>query len=422
MLNIRSQKNHSFCDHARRNFLKVGALGIGSLTLADLFRLEATAGIGSSTKALINIHLGGGPSHQDMFDLKPNAPSEYRGEFNPVATNVPGMDICEHFPLLAERGDKFAIIRSLTGMINSHSDFHTQTGYSNRDLQNVGGRPAIGSVIAKLQGPNENGAPPLISYSGDYPGYLGPVYRAYKPQGGSLKLNRSLTEERLHSRTDLLADMDRIRRDMDKSGQMSALDSYTQRAVDVVTSGEVANALDINKEDKAVVERYGNNDGRMFLTARRLVEAGVRVVNFRWGSWDTHSNNFKTLSKQLPKLDRALSALLDDLHARGMSDDVTVVMWGEFGRTPRINKNAGRDHWPRLATCFLAGGGMRTGQVIGRSTKFAEAAQDRPVMLQEVFATLYHNFGIDVEKTTLQDPNGRPQFLVDHRTPIHELI
>ena len=318
-------------------------------------------------------------------------------------------------------GERFAVIRSLVGMINSHSNFHTLTGFDQRSLINVGGRPSIGSVVARLQGPAGSGAPPYISYNGGSPGYLGPVYKPYQPSGSDLRLHRNLTETRLKHRTDLLCALDRLRRDVDGSGQMEALDAFTQRAVGVVTSGQVADAVDLNKEDQRVVERYGR-DGRYFLTARRLVEAGVRVVTFNWGGWDTHSNNFASLKKQLPKLDVAMSALLEDLHDRGLDQDVTVVMWGEFGRTPRVNKSAGRDHWPQLAMCFLAGGGMRTGQAIGTSSRYAETAQDRPIHLQEVFATLYHNLGLDVTTTTITDPNGRPQYLVDHREPIRELI
>ena len=399
----------------------MGAMGMGSLTLPSLLQAESQQGIGSSTKAIINIHLGGGPSHQDMFDLKPNAPVEYRGEFNPIATNVPGLEICEHFPQLATMGDKFAVIRSLVGMMNSHSNFHTLSGYDQKSLRNVGGRPSIGSVIHRLMGPSGSGAPPYISYNGGSPGYLGPIYKPYRPSGNSLRLSGSMTAARLNDRTDLLTSLDNIRREADSSGQMEALDDYTRRAVEVVTSGRVADALDLKKEDPKVVEQYGR-DGRYFLTARRLVEAGVRVVTYNWGSWDTHGQNFTKLKTQLPKLDRAMAMLLQDLTDRGMDKDVTVVMWGEFGRTPRVNRNAGRDHWPRLAMCFLAGGGMRLGQAIGASSRYAEEAKDRPVHLQEVFATLYHNMGIDVAKTTIQDPNGRPQFLVDHRQPISELV
>jgi uncharacterized protein (DUF1501 family) len=219
----------------------------------------------------------------------------------------------------------------------------------------------------------------------------------------------------------LLGQLDRLRRDVDTSGQMEALDSYTARAVEVVTSGKVADALDLKKEDPKVVDRY-DKDGKNFLLARRLVEAGVRTVTFNWGGWDTHGGNFTSLKKQLPKLDNAMSALLTDLANRGLDKDVTVVMWGEFGRTPRVNKGAGRDHWPKVMMAFLAGGGMRLGQAVGTTTKFAEEAKDRPVHVQEIFATLYHNLGIDVASQTIIDPNGRPQYLVDMRKPIAELI
>ena len=428
VLNIVSKANRSYCDGvSRRSFIRLGALTGASLTLPgltlpSLLQAEEAAGIGSSTKAIINIHLSGGPSHQDMFDLKPEAPVEYRGEFNPIPTNVPGMDICEHMPELAKLGDKYAIIRSLVGMFNSHSNFHTHTGYDQKALQNVGGRPALGSVVAKLLGSSGTGAPPFISYNGGEPGYLGPVYKPYQPSGDSLKLSRELTQDRLSNRTNLLRSLDGIRRDMDASGQMEALDSYTQRAVEVVTSGRVADAIDNNQEDPAVRKRYGDREGNNFLLARRLVEAGVRVVSFNWGGWDTHGQNFTKLREQLPKLDQAMSALITDLHQRGMDKDVTVVMWGEFGRTPRVNNNAGRDHWSQVAMAFLAGGGMRTGQVIGSTSRDAGTAKDRPVELQEVFATLYHNLGINCQTTQLRDPNGRPQFLVDHRTPIAELV
>lgn len=412
-----------FCDGlSRRNFLNVGALGVGGLTLVDLFRAEAAAGTSSSSKAVINIHLAGGPSHQDTFDLKPDAPREFRGEFHPIATNVPGLEICEHFPMLAQSADKFAIIRSLTGSIADHSDYPTQTGYPRSDLQSIGGRPSLGSVVSKLQGDLSQGAPPFVGYNGSYVGYLGSVHQPYRPQGGELRLHGNMTIDRLRSRTDLLGGLDRLRRDLDDAGQMVALDAYTQRAVDVVTSGRVADALDLNQEDPRLCERYGK-DGTMFLTARRLIEAGVRVVNFSWGGWDTHTNNFGHLRNQLPKLDRAISSLLEDLHVRGLNNDVSVVMWGEFGRTPRVNNNnGGRDHWYEVAMCFLAGGGMRMGQTIGTSNRYAETAVDRPVHIQEVFATLYHNLGIDVNATTITDPAGRPQYLLDHREPIHELL
>ncbi|MFP6658714.1 MAG: DUF1501 domain-containing protein, partial [Pirellulales bacterium] len=236
-----------------------------------------------------------------------------------------------------------------------------------------------------------------------------------------LRLSGSMTAERLTNRTELLKSLDKMKRAADSSGQMDAVDAFTQRAVGVVTSGRVADALDLKKEDPRVVERY-SKQGERFLLARRLIEAGVRTVAFSWGGWDTHGQNFVKFRKQLPELDTALSALIEDLHNRGLDKDVTVVMWGEFGRTPRVNKNAGRDHWNRASMCFLAGGGMNTGQVIGSTTKYAEEPKDNPKHLHEVFSTLYHNLGIDTRTQTIIDPNGRPQYLTDIREPIRELV
>lgn len=417
---------HGYCDGvSRRSFLQVGA-GLGGLTLAGLLRAEAEAEVGSSQKAVINIHLNGGPSHQDMFDLKPNAPAEYRGEFNPISTNVPGIDICEHMPQLAQMADKWAVIRSLIGSSAGHSNYQTHSGFDQRSLLNVGGRPSMGSIVSRLQGPSPSGAPAFVSTNGGDPGYLGPSYAAYKPDGEgrkNLSLQREMTEERLDNRTNLLSTLDRLRRDMDRTGKMDAMDTYTQKAAEVVTSGTLADALDVSKEDKKNQARYGGREGQNFLLARRLVEAGARVVTFNWGGWDTHSNNFTQLRKQLPQLDMAMSALISDLHDRGLANDVSIVMWGEFGRTPRVNSNGGgRDHWPKLSMAFLAGGGMRTGQVIGSSTKYAEEAADRPLHFQHVHATLYHNLGINPQTQQIIDPAGRPQYLLEMREPIRELV
>lgn len=427
MLKFFSRNGHGYCDGvSRRSFLQLGAMSMGGLTLAGLLRAEAQAGVGSSHKAIINIHLGGGPSHQDMFDLKPNAPVEYRGEFNPIKTNVSGLEICELFPQLATMADKFAVIRSLVGSNAGHSSFQTHSGFNQKSLVNVGGRPAMGSVISYLHGPTPSGAPPFVSQNGGEPGYLGPSYKPYKPDGAgraNLSLQRGMTEDHLNERTSLLSAMDRVRRDMDRTGSMDAMDTFTQKAAEVVTSGALADALDVNKEDPKIQARYGDRDGRNFLMARRLVEAGVRVVTFNWGGWDTHSNNFTKLRDQLPKLDTAMSALIEDIHARGMQDDVSIVMWGEFGRTPRVNSNGGgRDHWPKLSMAFLAGGGMRTGQAIGESTKYAEEALVRPIDYQEVHATLLHNMGINPKTQQIQDPAGRPQYLLEKQDPIAELV
>lgn len=419
------------CDGvSRRGFLKVGALGLGGLTLADLFRLEAWAGTGSSTKAIINVHLSGGPSHQDLWDLKPDAPSEYRGEFRPIATNVPGIQICELLPRLARMADKFVLVRGLVGSVDEHSYSTAMTGYPESSLRAVGGRPSIGSVVSKLDQERGGRALPYVSLMGMVtPGYLGPVHQPYVPDGtgrSNLQLGK-IDGRRLQSRTELLGALDGLRRDADASGRMEAMDAFTQKAVEVVTSGRMADALDLGKEKPEVVRRYVGDGGRRadanrnFLLARRLVEAGVRCVAMSWGGWDTHENNFRSLRTQLPALDLGLSALLEDLEARGMLRDVTVVLWGEFGRTPKVNDKAGRDHWPRVSAAFLAGGGLRTGQVVGASDRYAGEALS-PVHIHQVHATLYHNLGIDVRTVQFVDPSGRPQYLLDIREPIKDLL
>jgi hypothetical protein len=430
MLTIFQRNANKYCDGvSRRSFLKVGAMGVAGLTLSDLFRLEAQAGVNASKKSLINIYLAGGPSHTDIFDLKPDAPSEFRGEFSPIGTNVPGMEICELMPRLAKSADKFAVIRSLVGTYPDHSSVHTLTGYGEKELSSVGGHPPLGSVVAKLQGGN-NTAPPFVSLMGAVSaGFVGPVYQPFQPDGqgrSNLQLSR-IPADRLHNRTQLLNDLDGLKRDIDSSGAMDAMDTFQQRAVEVVTSGRLAKALDLSNEDPSLRARYhagaterrGDTDN--ILLSRRLIEAGARVVTTQWGGWDTHTDNFKTLRRQLPALDAALAALIQDLQDRRMLDDVTIVMWGEFGRSPRIN-NAGRDHWPRVMGAFMAGGGMKTGQVIGKTDRYGGEATDRPVHLREVFATLYHNMGINAKATSIVDPAGRPQYLVDGYDPVRGLV
>lgn len=414
----------------RRNFLKIGSLGIGGLMLSDLMRLEAKSSSRAAGKSLINVYLGGGPSHQDMWDLKPDAPSEYRGEFNPVSTNVPGVQICELFPKLARMAERFAVIRGMVGSVDEHSYSTSMTGYSESSLRGIGGRPSIGSVLAWRRRTEEREAPTYVSLMGRVtPGYLGPVYQPYTPDGAgrsNLKLEK-IDADRLRSRTELLGALDTLRRDVDAGGDMKALDSFSQRAVEVVTSGRMSQALDWEKEPKETIKRYVGDgrdsfDGnRNFLLARRLVEAGVRCVALSWGGWDTHEGNFKSLRKQLPALDTGLAALLDDLSDRGMLQDTTIVVWGEFGRTPQVNSGAGRDHWPRVSAAFVAGGGLRGGQVVGSSDRLAGEARE-PVHIHQVHATLYHALGIDVENTQIVDPAGRPQYLLENRTPIKALV
>ncbi|MCA9087818.1 MAG: DUF1501 domain-containing protein [Planctomycetaceae bacterium] len=426
--------SHGFCDgYSRRDFLRIGALGIAGLTLPQLLRAEAMAGARATGRSIINIYLAGGPTHLDTFDLKPAAPKEFRGEFTPIATKATGMDICELMPRLASCGDKFALVRSITDMRNEHSSCQSDSGWSERDMKSQGGRPGLGPVMSRVFGPAqttpEGTAPTAMDLTGwTRPGFLGQVHAAYRPDGTgrqNLTLDRRMNESRFSDRQNLLTGLDRMRRQVDGSGMMEAMDSFTSRAVGMITSGRVAAALNIEEESVETIDRYGgkrSGEARNFLTARRLVEAGVRNVSLSIGGWDTHGNNFKSMRTKLPVLDQALSALIEDLHDRGRLDDTLIMMSGEFGRTPRINGNAGRDHWSQAAFFFLAGGGLRTGQVIGSTNRLGERPEERPVHLQEVFATVYHQLGIDVETMVLTDPNGRPQYLGEHRRVIQELI
>ena len=434
MLTIDGAGRGRYCDGVhRRSFLQIGALGLGfgGMTLADLLRLEAAEGQGSSNKAIINVHLGGGPSHQDMWDLKPEAPIEYRGEFNPIQTNVPGMEICEHLPRLAKMADKFAIARGLVGNVDEHSSNTTQTGYGERAMQEIGGAPSVGAVISKLQGFN-NGMAPFVADSIDARyGYLGPKYQAFNRYNAANLLQlRRISADRMGARSNLLQSIDNLRRDVDASGQLDAADAFSQQAVDVVLSGRMAEALNLEKEKPEVRERYiGRGEGRQrendrFLMARRLVEAGVRCVSMGWGGWDTHEGNFRTLRDQLPALDMGLASLIEDLHERGMAQDVSIAVWGEFGRTPRVNPNGGggRDHWPRVAAAFLAGGCIQGGRVVGSSDRIAGEPDLRAVHIHEVLSTLYRTVGIDTQKVQIIDPAGRPRYLLDVRAPIRELL
>jgi len=437
-------KRSRFCDGvSRRNFIKIGALGLGGLALPQILQAEARAGIRKSHKAIIMIYLPGGPPHQDMFDIKVDAPQEIRGEFKPISTKVPGIQICEHLPRLAGTMDRLAVIRSMVGAEDNHYDYQCMTGRLKRG-EPPGGWPSIGSVVSKLQGSTNAGVPPFVGlepvmqhkpYNASGPGFLGIGYRSFRPAGegkSDLTLN-GITVERLADRKALLASFDSFRRDVDASGMMSGLDAFNEQAFGMLTSSRLLEALDYQREPQRLVERYGKGDAKVrgdaaprmaeqFLIARRLVEAGARVVTVAFGFWDYHSNNFKTAREDMPMLDQGVSALVQDLHERGLDKDVSVIVWGEFGRTPTINKDGGRDHWPRVSCAVLAGGGMKTGQVIGATDRLGGEASERPVHFQEVFATLYHNMGIDVNKATVTDLSGRPHFLVDGHQPMRELI
>ncbi|MBI3418322.1 MAG: DUF1501 domain-containing protein [Verrucomicrobia bacterium] len=438
-------KSSRFCDGiSRRNFLRIGALGMGGLALPQILQAESQSGIRRSHKAVIMIYLPGGPPHQDTFDLKLDAPSEIRGEFRPIRTNVPGIQICEHLPRMAAMMDKLAVIRSMADARDDHTDFMCLTGRS-KSNQPPGGWPSFGAVVSKVLGPTDSAVPPFIGleprmqhkpYNAATPGFLGVGHQSFRPQGdgkNDMVLN-GVTLDRLADRRALLDGFDRFRRDVDGSGLMEGLDAFNQQAFGVLTSSKLVEALDLQREDKRVLESYGKGDPKphgdaapmlmeQFVMARRLVEAGARAVTVAFGFWDYHSNNHKLCKEDLPLLDQGVTALVQDLHQRGLDKDVSVIVWGEFGRTPTINKDGGRDHWPKASCALLACGGMKTGQVIGATDRLGGEPSERPVQFGEVFATLYHNLGIDVNRATINDLSGRPQYLVDGGCqPMKELV
>lgn len=453
MLTLLGRGSSRFCDGiSRRSFIQVGAVTFGSfsLSLADLFRAEAAAklknsGSGSRHKALINIFLAGGPPHQDMWDIKTEAPKEIRGEFNPIATKVPGIQICEVFPRIAAMADKFAFIRSVVGASGGHDAVQCMTGWNKQSMAALGGRPSIGAVLARLYGHVDPAVPPFIGLAErtqhvpwsdpGQVGFLGPLYAPFKPSGPDLAnmLVNPTNKIELGDRKALLERFDNLRRELDANGSLISYDSNVEKALDILTSSQLVEALDLSKEDPRIRDRYG--DGKPYqyqydgaptvndhlLIARRLVEAGARVVSLSYGRWDSHGKNFDLVRDHGAKLDQCLSALVEDLDDRGMLEDTTVIAWGEFGRTPKINNNAGRDHWPQVSCAIIAGGGLKTGQVIGSTNRTGEYAKDRPVTFADIFATLYHALGVDPETTTVMDPTGRPQHVTEG-TVIRELV
>ncbi len=449
---------------------------MGGLALPQILQSEARAGgnrTGNSAgpaKGIIMVLLPGGPSHLDMFDLKPDAPVEIRGEFRPIATNVPGIDICELLPRLAGIADKLTIIRSLMGARDDHNTHWCSTGWESHPPMPSsaivpgyppGDWPSMGSVLSRQFGPRIPGVPPAVDLTPldpdarfilrtppTQPGYLGAAHAGFEVQAVDRKniMLNGVSLDRLSDRRALLASFDRFRRQVDQGSLLSdGIEEFHRQAFEVLTSPRLAEALDLSREDSRTRRRYGldvaypnERQGKtqldQFLLARRIIEAGARCVTLaftRWPfgrmlqgdyNWDWHKDNFNEARGTLPLLDLGLSALIEDLEERGILDDVAVVVWGEFGRSPKINQNAGRDHWPSVAGALLAGGGMRCGQVLGSSNRLGEVPLTRPIHFRDVFATLYHQLGIDVAATQFTDLAGRPQYLVGDHRPLPELI
>lgn len=417
---------------SRREFLQIGALTFFGLTLPEVLRMRAAEAAGRQ-KACILLFMNGGPSHLDTFDPKPEASTDYRGDFGAIGTNVSGIQLCEHLPLSAQQMDKFAIIRSVTSPEGSHERacHYMLTGY--RQLPTLT-FPAYGSVFAK----EHTTSSPLPSYvaipdtlRGGGPGYLGGTYLPFGAGDAGVKdfrvrdlaLPKNVTDERLAKRRTMLQEVDAQLRARDADGAVKEIDSYYQRAYDMVSSPQAKKAFDLSQEPDTLRDEYGRTRlGQGCLLARRLIESGVQFVTVSGPGWDTHANNFKALKeKQLPELDRAYATLLRDLHDRGMLDDTLVVWMGEFGRTPKVNKTAGRDHYPRCQVVTFAGGGVRGGQVIGQSDATASAPADRPVTPEDLAYTMHHILGIDAEKS-YETPGGRPIRVAQGGAVVKELF
>jgi Protein of unknown function (DUF1501) len=433
--------NHRFCDGmSRRSFLRLGALALGGLGLPDVLRAERQVGR-SSAKSVIMVYLSGGLSHHDSFDLKPDAPAEIAGEFRPIATTVPGIRIGEHLPRLAGMMEKLALVRSVVGQRDEHSSYQTLTGYP-MDIARREGRPNACSVISRVLGPTAPTLPAFVDlfptmqhrpYNIPGPGIAGPTHAGARVEGDSLGVMRlrDVSVGQFRDRRRLLTALDEVRRSSDDA-PVERMDASYRQAFEVLTSSRLVDALDLTKEARAVRERYGMGSARhqgdgaplwndQLLMARRAVEAGVRCVTVAYGFWDTHGGNFSHLRGNLPIFDRGISALIEDLHERGMADDVTVLVWGEFGRTPRINRDAGRDHWAPVNCALLAGGGMPTGQVIGATDRIGAYATVRPVHHRDILATVYHNLGIDPH-SAVHDALDRPvPILPEDARPVAEL-
>jgi len=433
-----------FCDGmSRRKFIAIGSLGFFGISLRDL--LAAQDSTNGKQRNVILVWQHGGPSQLDTFDMKPDAPSEVRGPFKSIATTLPGVRISEKMPYHAKVLDKVSIIRSFTHTTNDHfagahwilSGYFGATGGDK-----VPRNPSMGSVASYLLGSRRSGVPPFVNINDGGFGYHGAAFLglahnpirigsfSYGNEGiqypavreENLKLIEGLTADRVEGRLSLASQFDGLRRRLDRSAAVDRYDSVSREAIDLVMSGKTHEAFQVDKEDAKTREKYGDGWGAQALIARRLIEAGVRFVTLNTGYWDDHGNIEGGLNDKLPRHDRALGVLIEDLAERGMLEDTLVVSLGEFGRTPVINKDAGRDHWGPAQSILLAGGGYRHGQIIGATDKKAAYPTDRPIGPMDLCATVYHALGLDPHRVSVNKADGRPVHLVVGGQVPHELI
>jgi len=444
--------------HRRDAMLRLGQVGLGALTLPELLRGERSQAAerprraAGTAKSCILVYLWGGPPQQDMWDMKPAAPTGIRSLFRPIHTVVPGIDVCEHMPLFARHTDKTAIVRSLTHSSNIHeaSVYHTMTGRLNpglvspRNMRRRDEFPNVGSVVSAFSPPSVFPAAVTIprpighdgvTYAGTYGGFLGPRHDPMELLAAPMSSNApthgvtlppNLDEVRLVARRGLLRVLEDNDRALQSSRSTAGFESYWQKAFAMVSSPAAKQACNLDREDPRLRDRYGRNEyGESFLLARRLVEAGVRLVTITWmwippgarvqNVWDNHDSTNRLISNQnLPPLDRGFAALMEDLTQRGLLGDTLVTMFGEFGRTPRLNATSGRDHWGMCQSAVFAGGGIRGGQVYGSSDADAAYPKTQPVSPEDVLATIYHAFGLEPDML-LHDQLGRPHPLVNGR-------
>lgn len=433
----------------RRDVLRAGFLGLGGLTLADMLRLEAQGAVKPNDAAVILLFVHGGPSHLETYDLKPNAPTEIRGPFRPIQTNVSGIEICEHLPLHAQVAHRFSLIRSCSHDEADHFAGHRRflsgfgklkpgTGYESF-------YPQVGAVVNRLLYQQQQGLPPAIAVGGvvvngpDYAagvseGYWSSVYRVPIVNGTLRDASLTVDVSRLGDRLALRQGFDRLKRETESSGTSEAIDAFNRQAVDILTTGKAQEAFDLSQEDPRIRDKYGDGYGQEVLTAVRLVEAGVKFVTVRApGSgpgtkaydWDDHAVNWDMLGAmhaRLPKYDQIVSTLINDLYDRGLDRRVLLIVTGEFGRTPRLefrDGKIGRDHWPGAMSILVSGGGIRTGQVIGATDGFGARPNQHPLDPTDILPTIYRHLGINPEHQ-IADPGGRPISLTTGK-PIAEL-
>jgi hypothetical protein len=434
-----------FCDGiTRRCMIQAGLAGLAGLSLPELLRLKAAAaesGVEQRDTAVIYLELAGGPTQHETYDPKPNAPVEYRGPLSAISTSLPGVQFSQYMAEQAKIMDKLAVIRSVHHNSGSHgtSSHLTQTGYYLRDNQNRENEmPCIGAITARLRGANAKGVPPFVSMPQSMrfgrAAWLGNGYNPFSTgkdanagdfEVPNLTLLGGLTQDRLNDRRTLLSGFDSARRIVDNHGISDSLDQFTEQAFELVTGSAARDAFNIDAEDPRMRKQYGMNSiGQNCLLARRLVERGVTYVTIRGsslGSWDDHVDVAKRMKEKGPGYDQAVAALVADLHDRGLDKQVLVVAMGEFGRTPRVNRNAGRDHWGRVMSVLMAGGGLRTGQVIGSSDSTGSVPQERPYRPENVLSLMYRHLGID-PTLTFNDTAGRPRYILEERGLIDELV